>query len=156
MGLDYTISLVIKDKESTVKRFEMDVAYWRKCWKLSEVLHDLSGNNRYSVPEKYRDEYDHVCSVTVLDDIIKCIKHELDEGLDNDFWDCGIWSRAVIRDQSIRNLANLYALQAWLNDQEDYEILRHADYDNSGTEWFEEYLKTKDKYELFIVSDFSY
>ena len=160
MGLDYTIYLTIKDKESAVKQSRTEIAYWRKCWTLSETLHDLCSQTAYSVPEKYQESYHTVCcSIIVLKDIIKTIKDELDKDyIDNYFWDGQVWENAIVRDMSIHNMANLYALQAWLNDKEDDEILQHAAYSGKkeDIDWLREYLKEKDKYELFIESEFSY
>lgn len=158
MGLDYTLYLNIKDKESGVTHFRMEVAYWRKCWNISNELHNMCNEPQYSVPEKYRVQFNTMCSIIVLPDIIKRIKDELSNFNynDNDFWNCQVWENAVVRDMSIRNMANLFALQAWLCDKEDDEILKYASYDGNRVEWLMEYLKEKDKCELFIESEFSY
>lgn len=163
MGLDYTISLELLDKESGIKQFEETICYWRKCWNVSKTIHEMFTDNKNTVPDKYKyidTEYTKINAPTIIGKvssyIFKCVNNV---SINDDLWKSDIWESVIVRDRTIRNMANLLALEEWLTNTENYEALNIACNDNSLSPmctWYETFCKNPDKYVIVIESDFSY
>lgn len=162
MGLDYTISLELLDKESGIKQFEETICYWRKCWNVSKIIHEIFTNNKNTVPDKYKyidTDYTKLNVPTIVDKVcsymLKCIS---EVSIDDDLWRSDIWNNVIVRDRTIRNMANLLALKEWLVNTENYEALNIA-CDNPRSHmcaWYDTFCENRDKYVIVIESDFSY
>lgn len=160
MGLDYVIKVHIKDKDTGITQFEMTCAHWRKCWNISKCLHnEVFGSGRFNVPNKFitcgKDDF--MCSPNVIHEVVSVLLDKLKTcNLNSDLWTAQVWTHTETRDMTIINLANLFALDAWINDNYDEDAWKFCNDERLLPEWAESYINEKDKYQIVIESIFSY
>ena len=75
MGLDYTIYLAIRDKETKVNQHIIEIAYWRKGWSIRDELNLIADKPIYSLPDMYdKSDIWHTCSPAVLQAVVDLFK----------------------------------------------------------------------------------
>lgn len=154
MGLENSIYLTIRDKETHIVQYEVSVAYWRRYFSVRDTLLRLFKNERYLIEQK--SEYLFICSPNILTSVISELMENIGT-LDCELWTNSFWEPVISRDRTIRNVANLYALQAWIYDPENEDALNICRYDtNDDIGWYKTYMKNKDKYEILITFEDSY
>ena len=123
MGLDYTIYLAIRDKETKVNQHIIEIAYWRKGWSIRDELNSIANKPIYSLPDVYdKSDIWHTCSPAVLQAVVDLFRDNMNDIM-CDLWTNSIFSAVSIRDHTIRQLANIYAAKYWISDIEDEEFV---------------------------------
>ena len=155
MGLDYSISLCIREKDTKVEKWNIDIAYWRKAWSLSSKFQEIAYSPKYEI--SHNSDWLCFCHQSVLPEIAKVIKDNINN-LDSDYWTDSVFPAVSTRHNSIIQLAQIYDAIHWLNNPEDEDAfeLMWEDWNNKDLSILESYLKDKDKYEIVVEFDNSY
>lgn len=154
MGLDYTVYLAIRDKETKVNQHIIEIAYWRKGWSIRNELNIIASKPIYKLPDAYNMPNDMwiTCSPAVLQAVVDLFKDNMNDIM-CDLWTNSIFSAVSTRDHTIRQLANIYAAKYWIYDVEDEDSFRymHNDPDDISMEIFNDVCKNRNKYEIVII-----
>lgn len=155
MGLDYSVYLCIRDKETKLSKWNIEIAYWRKAYGIKDVLQDIARKPLYMI--SYTDDYFTVCNTSVLREVIKEFISSLSD-INNDMWVNSIWTPVETRDQTIKNIGTIYAAISWIDNSDDFEAFELMFYSSADkdTSILESYIKDKDKYEIVIAFENSY
>jgi hypothetical protein len=133
MGLDNSIEIKRKDNLPTCvlcfdhdewckqRGYDLEVAYWRKCWNVRTIIFDVLSN--------YDDEY---CAFDVSREELVEIIHRLEDDLHYfDFldgeWDC-IWTWNEFRRFHKWNLKNLKKLARMMKRHPEIEVIFYDSY----------------------------
>jgi hypothetical protein len=157
MGLDYSILLAVRDRETKINQHVIEIAYWRKCWSIKDELNSIANKPIYSLPDFYdKSDMWHTCSPAVLQAVVDLFKDNMNNIL-CDLWTNSIFSAVSTRDHTIRQLANIYAAKYWICDVEDEDAFRdmHNEPDDISMERFKDVCKNRDKYEIVIIFETS-
>lgn len=157
MGLDYSIYLAVRDKETKVNKHIIEIAYWRKGWSIRDELNAIASKPIYSLPDMYdKSDVWHTCSPAVLQPVINLFKDNLNDIM------CDLWTRSTFtalatRDNTIRQLANIYAAKYWISDVEDEDAFKymHNEPEDISMETFNDVCKNRDKYEIVVIFECS-
>lgn len=127
MGLDLTIYLRAKNKETNAN-YDIEIAYWRKCWSLRDELLKLFTFKKEDIISQYEDIITEV-PMLYLPDIIFLLSEKIPYEEDVCF-DNSVWNSAEARLITIDNLKNLCAWESAL------DILVNSDADYRSEENF--------------------
>ena len=149
MGLDYEIHLTIRDKETKMKQWCIEISYWRKAWSLCSEIQGIINKPIYKISNS--DNFYTVCHPAVLNEISDLIIKNIRD-LNSNVWTDSVFSPLVTRDASLRNLEHLLSAEEWLKDPEDEDAfdLMFNEPEKRDISIQESYLKNKDKYEIVI------
>lgn len=155
MGLDYSISLSIRERETKVVKWDITIAYWRKAWSLCNKFQEIAYSPKYEI--SHNSDWLCTCNQSVLPEIVKVIKDNLDN-LDSDYWTDSVFPAISTRHNSIIQLAQIYSAIQWLNNPQDDDAFYYMweDWERRDLSILESYLNDKDKYEIVIEFDNSY
>lgn len=157
MGLDYSIFLAIRDKETKINQHVIEIAYWRKGWSIRDELNLIANKPIYGMPDVYdKSDIWHTCSPAVLQAVVDLFKDNMNDIM-CDLWTNSIFSAVSTRDHTIRKLANIYAAKYWISDVEDEDSFRymHNEPDDISMEIFNDVCKNRDKYEIVVIFECS-
>ena len=158
MGLDYTIYLAIRDKETKVNQHIIEIAYWRKGWSIRNELNNIANKPIYKLPDVYNmpDDMWITCSPAVLQAVADLFTSNMNDVM-CELWTNSIFPAVCTRDNTIRQLANIYAAKYWISESEDDDSfqLMHYDANKISMEAFYDFNKNKSKYEVAIIFETS-
>lgn len=133
MGLDNGISIKRKQgmPDSIFKRFDTDisrkweydleVAYWRKCWNIRSLIYDVLGAAQENDSEISMNRQD------VLN-VIKALKGVNRKNWDDCGWGGSIWEWNDYKYTHRRNIANLQWLARFMKKHPDIEVYFYDSY----------------------------
>ena len=127
MGLDLTIYLKAKDEETNLN-YNIEIAYWRKCWSLRDELLKLFTSKKEDIISQYEDITTEV-PISYLHDTILLLSNKIPHEEDVCF-DDSLWDTAEARLITIDNLKELCAWESVL------DILTNGDVDYRSEENF--------------------
>ena len=155
MGLDFTLSLAIREKDTKAAKWIIDIAYWRKAWFLSNRVVEIVSEPKYAVDNI--EKFFYVSSTAALAEIANMIKDSVSD-INSDFWTDSVFSATSTRHNSMIQLARIYDAIRWITDPEDDDAfeLMWEDSDKLDTGILEAYLKEKDRYDIVLYTDYSY
>lgn len=152
MGLDYYIDLIILEKETKAHVASVELAYWRKCYSLRDVIHDDFARDNDYIIETDSDTYVK-CEVGVLAPLVDELT-ELVRRVNDHAWSDSVWnSPTSVRIQTAKQLGKLIAAQEWfLNkkatpDNIAYDVGPYLEIDEDIVY---DVCTNPDKYEVFI------
>ena len=155
MGLDFTLSLAIREKDTKAAKWVIDIAYWRKAWALSHDIVNIVSEPKYAVQND--GDFFYVSSTAALYEIADLIKNNISD-IEADYWEDSVFSPTSTRHNSIIQLASIYDAIKWLNSPEDDDAfeLMWEDVKKFDSGILEAYLGEKDKYDIVLYTDYSY
>lgn len=119
MGLDYSIEAKITNlKTNEHKQFE--IAYWRKCWGLKDVLQKVA--NKYSI--NTIDDIEIDCNIEVISEVIDTLLETLKD-INNNAWSNSFWGTLKTRTITVEELAKILVFDAWIK-ADNYEDFMEA------------------------------
>ena len=157
MGLDYTVYLAIRDKETKINQHVIEIAYWRKGWSIRNELNVIASKPIYKLPDAYdKSDIWITCSPAVLQAVVDLFLSNVNDIM-CEMWTNSIFPAICTRDNTIRQLANIYAAKYWISESEDDDAfkLMYYDPDKASMEVFYDFNKNKDKYEVVIIFETS-
>ena len=90
MGLDYTVYLAIRDKQTKVNQHIIEIAYWRKGWSIRDELNSIADKPIYSLPDAYdKSDIWHTCSPAVLQAVVDLFKDNMNDIM------CDLWTNSI-------------------------------------------------------------
>ena len=115
-------ALCFDDEWTKARGYDLEVAYWRKCWNVRYVIFDVlrRGDDNDSVIDITREE--------VLE-IIRRLEYEFHYSnfLDNDWGGC-IWEWNIFRNIQKRNIKNLKKLAKMMKRHPEIEVYFYDSY----------------------------
>lgn len=133
MGLDNGISIKRKQgmPDSIFKRFDTDmsrnweydleVAYWRKCWNIRSLIYDVLGAERENDSEILMDRQDVI-------NVIKALKGVNKHNWEYGSWGGSIWEWDEYKSSHRRHIANLKWLARIMKKHPDIEVYFYDSY----------------------------
>lgn len=113
MGLDYIIDARIKNRE-TKEVITIDIAYWRKCYSLRDVLQECAREKNPSSVKKIEGDFYTRCKPWVLHGVVDELTRRI--GDPDDFaWANSIWSRDSVRYSTCSELGKLCVAEEFFN-----------------------------------------
>lgn len=111
MGLDLYLDIKLKNKRTGDER-NLELAYWRKCYGIRDMLVEVAMNDRV----KHKDNYADVCIICNAATIHDINEHLIEElgNLNSSYWTDSIWTPFETREQTLRNLATMLTFEDWL------------------------------------------
>lgn len=149
MGLDYEIHLTIRNKETKMKQWVIEISYWRKAWSLCSEIQSIINEPVYKIHND--EDFYTVCHPAVLREISDLILKRI-RNLNDTVWTDSVFPAISTRDTTLRNLGCILAAEEWINDQEDDDSfqLMFREYDKFDKSILDSYLSHKDSYEIVI------
>lgn len=111
MGLDFSIYVKLKNKRTGDER-DFELAYWRKCYGIRDMIVEVAMNDRVKHKDNFQD-VDIICDPTVIHDINEHLIEELGN-LNSSYWTDSIWTPFETREQTLHNLAAMLSFEDWL------------------------------------------
>lgn len=153
MGLDYTIAMEIRRKGENKPLFEVEIAYWRKNWAVSELCQNIA-RGRWMIGAK--GDYETYCTPEVLEDLIHAFGRRL--SVDDSLWGNSLWGETISRTQTVRELVSICAAQSFITNPtydtaEDIQAFFDYKIDIDEVAF---YIKNPEAYEVVIVFYNSY
>lgn len=113
MGLDYIISARIKNRK-TKEVITIDIAYWRKCYSLRDVLQECARTKNPSSVKKIEDDSYTRCRCWVLHGVVEELSRRIADP-DDYAWADSIWGRDSVRFSTCVELGKLCVAEAFFN-----------------------------------------
>lgn len=113
MGLDYIIDARIKNRE-TKEVITIDIAYWRKCYSLRDVLQTCIRDKNPSSVKKIREDFYTRCNCWILHGVVQELSHRIGD-LDDYAWADSIWGRDSVRALTCVELGKLCVAEEFFN-----------------------------------------
>lgn len=111
MGLDFSIDVKLKNKQTGDER-NLELAYWRKCYGIRDMIVEVAMNDRVKHKDNFQD-VDIVCDPAAIHDINEHLIEELGN-LNSSYWTDSIWTTFETREQTLHNLAAMLTFEDWL------------------------------------------
>ena len=113
MGLDYMIDARVKNRE-TKEVITIDIAYWRKCYSLRDVLQDCAREKNPSSVKKIDGDYYTRCHRRILHNVVQELSRRIADP-DDFAWASSIWSRDSVRYSTCNELGKLCVAEEFFN-----------------------------------------
>ena len=120
-------------------------------------MNNIANKPIYKLPDVYNKSDTWITSSpAVLQPITDLFRENMNDIM-CEMWTNSIFPAICTRDNTIRQLANIYAAKYWISESEDDEAfkLMYYDPDKTSMEVFYDFNKNKDKYEIVIIFDTS-
>ena len=137
MGLDTSIILCLKEKNSPTPICAVSVAYWRKYYSLTRtLLYIARQEENWLRPEMEQDcDYMTTCRPLVLSDWIEAITNLLRDS-EADEWYNSIWGAVDARGYTARQLEGVLKAESVVKGINEYSLEIYKElYDEETREW---------------------
>lgn len=112
--------MTISDKRTKDMVYNTTVCYWRKTWGLANFLVDFFRSSPYLI--SFDGDYSFVAKPNIIKGIVRAINGKL-FNINDEIWEKSLWSPAITRSITMRNLSNLLAADEWIREPYDKDLL---------------------------------